>query len=137
MAWPIAWSGIWVGALTALAVGLLIGLIGFALGYNEVSQYVDWKKLHLIGVIFSIGGAFFAYVAGGWVAARIAGRTRSEPAALHGGVVWLLTIPILLVLASIGSLGHLGGWYGGACRHVWCRRARNGRRPRHGGRAAE
>lgn len=111
--WPIAWSAAWVGALTALAIGLLIGLIGFALGANEASQYVDWKKLHLIGVIFSVVGAFFGYVAGGWAAGRIAGRVRSEPAILHGAIVWLLTIPMLLVLASLGSVGHLGGWYGG------------------------
>jgi hypothetical protein len=111
--WPIAWSAVWVGALTALAVGLLIGLIGVALGANEASQYVDWKKLHLIGLIFSVGGAFFGYVAGGWTASRIAGRVRSEPAILHGAIVWLLTIPMLLLLGGLGSVGHIGGWYGG------------------------
>ena len=99
--WPIAWSAVWVGALTAMAVGTLIGLIGYAVGANEASQYVDWKKLHLIGLIFSVGGAFFSYVAGGWAAARIAGRVRSEPAILHGAVVWLLTIPMLLVMSVV------------------------------------
>jgi hypothetical protein len=111
--WPIAWSAIWVGALTALAVGLLIGLVGFALGAQEVSRSIDWKKLHLISVIFSVAGAFFAFVAGGWVAARIAGRRQSEPAILHGAVVWLLTVPMLLALAAAGGIGHFGGWYGG------------------------
>ena len=110
--WPVSWSAIWVGALTALAIGLLIGLVGLALGANEAAQYVDWKKLHLIGLIFSVGGAFFSYVAGGWVAARIAGRVRSEPAMLHGAIVWLVTIPLLLVLGAAGGVGHLGGWYG-------------------------
>jgi hypothetical protein len=113
MIWPVSWSAVWVGALTAMAVGTLIGLIGYAVGANEASQYVDWKKLHLIGLIFSVGGAFFGYVAGGWVAARIAGRVRSEPAMLHGAIVWLLTIPILLVLGAMGAAGHVGGWYGG------------------------
>ena len=112
-AWPVAWSAIWVGTLTALAVGLLIGLVGFAVGAQEVSRYVDWKKLHLLSLIFSVGGAFFAFVAGGWVAARIAGRRRSEPAILHGTIVWLLALPILLALAAFGALGHFGGWYGG------------------------
>jgi hypothetical protein len=111
--WPVSWSAIWVGALTALAVGLLIGLIGVALGANEVAQYVDWKKLHLIGLVFSVGGAFFGYVAGGWAAARIAGRIRSEPAILHGAIVWLVTIPMLLILGALGAVGHVGGWYGG------------------------
>jgi hypothetical protein len=111
--WPVSWSAIWVGALTALAIGLLIGLVGVALGANEAAEYVDWKKLHLIGLIFSVGGAFFGYVAGGWAAARIAGRVRSEPAILHGAIVWLVTIPLLLVLGALGAAGHVGGWYGG------------------------
>jgi hypothetical protein len=112
-AWPVAWSALWVGTLTALAVGLIIGLLGFALGANEVASYVDWKKLRLIGVVFSVGGAFFAFVAGGWAAARIAGFRRSEPAMLHGAIVWLLAVPLLLTLAAVGGLGHFGGWYGG------------------------
>jgi hypothetical protein len=112
-AWPVAWSAVWVGALTALALGLIIGLLGFALGANEAARYVDWKKLRLISVIFSVGGAFFAYVAGGWAAARIAGIRRSEPAILHGAIAWLVTVPLLLALAAVGVGGHWGGWYGG------------------------
>jgi hypothetical protein len=111
--WPVAWSAIWVGALTALAVGLIIGLLGFALGAHEVSRTVDWGKLRLIGLLFSVGGAFFAFVAGGWVAARIAGIRRSEPAMLHGSIVWLVAIPLLLLLAALGALAQFGGWYGG------------------------
>lgn len=111
--WPIAWSAIWVGTLTALAVGLIIGLLGFALGAHEASRYVDWKQLRLVSLIFSIGGAFFAFVAGGWTAARIAGIRRSEPAILHGAIVWLLTLPLLLVLAAVGASALFGGWYGG------------------------
>jgi hypothetical protein len=111
--WPVAWTAIWVGTLTALAVGLMIGLVGFAVGANEAARYVDWKKVRLVSIIFSIGGAFFAFVAGGWVAARIAGIRRSEPAILHGAIVWLVTLPLLLALAAVGASGHFGGWYGG------------------------
>ena len=111
--WPVAWSAIWVGALTALAVGLIIGLLGFALGANEVANSVDWKKLRLITAIFSVGGAFFAFVAGGWAAGRIAGIRRSEPAMLHGAIVWLVALPLLLALAAVGVSGHWSGWYGG------------------------
>ena len=52
-------------------------------------------------------------MAGGWAAARIAGRVRSEPAILHGAIVWLVTIPMLLLLGAMGAAGHVGGWYGG------------------------
>jgi hypothetical protein len=116
--WPVAWSAIWVGTLTALAIGLIIGLLGFAVGANELSRYVDWKKLSLVTAIFSVGGAFFAFVAGGWTAARIAGIRRSEPAILHGAIVWLVALPLLLVLAAIGASG-FGGWYGGLSGMSW------------------
>jgi hypothetical protein len=113
IAWPVTWSAVWVGALTALAVGLIIGLLGYALGANEVARYVDWKKVRLVTLVFSIGGAFFAFVAGGWTAGRIGGIRRSEPAMLHGAIVWLLALPLLLVLAALGGAGHFGGWYAG------------------------
>lgn len=112
-AWPVAWSAIWVGALTALAVGLIIGLLGFAVGAHEVSRYVDWKKVRLLTLVFDVGGAFFAFVAGGWAAARVAGIRRSEPAMLHGSIVWLLALPLLLTFAALGATGHFGGWYAG------------------------
>jgi hypothetical protein len=111
--WPVAWSAIWVGTLTALAVGLIIGLVGFAVGAHQLSRYVDWKELRLVSLIFSIGGAFFAFVAGGWAAARIAGIRRSEPAILHGAIVWLLALPLLVALAAVGASAHFGGWYAG------------------------
>jgi hypothetical protein len=92
---------------------LLIGLIGSAVGAHETSRYVDWKKVRFIGLVFSVAGAFFAFVVGGWVSARIAGIRRSEPAILHGAIVWLLALPILVVLIALGGAGHYGGWYGG------------------------
>ena len=112
-AWPVSWSGIWVGTLAALAVGLIIGLIGTAVGAHKVSRYVDWKKVRLIGLLFSVAGAFFAFVVGGWVAARIAGITHSETAILHGAIVWLVALPLLLAFAAFGLAGQFGGWYGG------------------------
>ena len=113
IAWPVAWSAVWVGTLTAIAVGQIIGLIGFAVGAHEVARYVDWKKVHLITLVFSICGAFFAFAAGGWAAARIAGIRRSEPAILHGSIVWLLALPLLLAFAALGASGYFGGWYAG------------------------
>jgi hypothetical protein len=112
--WPV-WSAVWVGALAALAVGLIIGLIGFAVGAHQLAapRAATWKNVRLITTIFNVAGAFFAFVVGGWIAARIAGLRRAEPAMLHGAVAWLVTIPVFLVLAALGSVGSFGGWYGG------------------------
>jgi hypothetical protein len=111
--WPVSWSAVWIGALAALAVGLVISLTGLALGAHEASRAVSWKNVRLTALIFDIGGAFFAFVVGGWLAARIAGIYRSEPAMLHGAVVWLVTVPLLVIMASYGAVGSFGGWYGG------------------------
>ena len=113
-AWPI-WSAVFVGALSALAVGLIIGLIGYAVGAHQLSgpRSTSWSNVRMISAVFSILGAFFAFVAGGWIAARIAGFRRAEPAMLHGAVVWLLTIPAFLVLGAFGATAAYGGWYGG------------------------
>jgi hypothetical protein len=111
--WPVYWSAIWVGTLTALAVGLMIGLLGYAFGAHAVANHVDWDKIAFGSVVFSIAGAFFAFVAGGWAAARVAGIRLSEPAILHASIVWLLTLPLLVAFGAMGVLGHFGGWYGG------------------------
>ena len=114
-AWPVAWSGVWVGTLAALAVGLIIGLIGYAVGAHEVAspRPTDAGKLRIIAVVFNIAGAFFAFVVGGWVAARIAGIQRAEPAMIHGAVVWALGVTALMVLAGLGASAYYGTWYGG------------------------
>lgn len=118
--WPVAWSAVWVGALVALAVGLVIGLIGIAVGAHGTARSVTWSNVKLLALVFNVGGAFFAFVAGGWVAAKIAGIQRSEWAMLHGSIVWLLAVPLLLGAAAFGAAGYLGGWYGGlAGPPVW------------------
>ena len=113
--WPVSWSGIWIGALSALAVGLIIGLIGYALGAHQLTapRMTTWRNVRFITSVFNIAGAFFAFVVGGWVAARIPGIRRAEPAILHGVIAWLVTIPMLLLLAALGATAMYGGWYGG------------------------
>ena len=112
--WPV-WSAVWVGALTALAVGLIIGLIGYAVGAHQLAgpRTMTFKNIRMVTMIFNVAGAFFAFVAGGWVAARIAGVRRAESAMLHGAVAWAVTIPIMLVLGALGATAMYGGWYGG------------------------
>jgi hypothetical protein len=113
-AWPVAWSAIWVGALAALVAALLFGLIGISVGAHQLGQRVTkWSELGLGTLLFSVGGAFFSFVIGGWIAARIAGLRKAENAALQGGIVWLVAVPLLLLLAAFGAASFFGGWYGG------------------------
>src|SRR5262245_32291310 len=104
--WPMSWTAAWVGALTAIAVGLVIGLAGIAVGAYPVgpeARIADWRSYHVIALVWSVAGAFFAFVAGGWVAAKMRGERRPETAILHGAVAWVITIPLMLVFASLGA----------------------------------
>ena len=112
----VNWTAVWIGALAAFSMVLLFGLIGTALGAYLVGpehRVVDVRKLSLWTLVFSVCGAFFASVVGGWVAVKIAGILHSEPAMLHGAFAWLVMVPILVVCAALGASSLFGGWYGG------------------------
>jgi hypothetical protein len=114
--WPVNWSAIWVGALASIAMVVVCGLIGIAVGAHVVSpehRLVDVKKMAMGTLAFSVFSAFLAFVVAGWVTGKIAGILRSEPAMLHGAIVWLVSVPLLVVLASLGAGTYLGGWYAG------------------------
>jgi hypothetical protein len=114
--WPVNWSAIWIGALASIAMVVICGLIGIAVGAHVVSpehRLVDIKKMAMGTLAFSVFSAFLAFVVGGWVTGKIAGILRSEPAMLHGAIAWLVAVPLLVVLASVGAGSYLGSWYAG------------------------
>jgi len=115
-AWPVNWSAVWVGVLTTLAAAVLLGIIGVAIGAHvtdPAKRVVNLKTLSFITVAASVASAFLAFAVGGWVCGKMAGILRAETASLHGAIVWLTTLPVLLVLTGLGAGGALGAWYGG------------------------
>jgi hypothetical protein len=113
--WPVSWSGIWVGALAAVAVSLIVGLVGVAIGAHQMIPRgaPGWREAGFWTLVFSVIGSFLAFAVGGWVAAKVAGIARAETAMLHGAIVWLLALPFLLVIGSMGAASFFGEWYGG------------------------
>jgi uncharacterized membrane protein YeaQ/YmgE (transglycosylase-associated protein family) len=114
--WPVSWSAAWVGTLTSLAVLMILGLIGVAVGSHLIgpsARILSWREFGWLALAYSIAGAFFSFVAGGWVSARVAGIYRAEPAMLHGAIAWLIAVPALFVLVGLGGNAFLGPWYGG------------------------
>ncbi len=114
--WPVNWSAIVVGGLSSLAALLIFGLIGVSLGAHGIDpdhRWVDLKKLSLAALVCSVASAFFSFVIGGWVAGKVAGILRSEPGMLHGAIVWLATLPTMLLLAGLGAGALWGGWHAG------------------------
>lgn len=116
-AWPVYWNGIIVGTLAALAVATIFGLVSIAVGAQLSDpdyRLTSLKSIRFQALLFAIFGSFFSFVAGGWVASKIAGIRHSEPAMLHGGIVWALAVPCILLMTAIGASGYSGGWYSSA-----------------------
>jgi hypothetical protein len=114
--WPVDWSAAWVGALAALATALILGLIAIALGLHKIGPepgIPNWREFGFGALVFSVAGGFFAFVVGGWIAGKISGWRRSEPAMLHGAIAWLIAVPFLLLLAALGAGNLMGAWFGG------------------------
>jgi hypothetical protein len=57
-------------------------------------------------------GSFLSFVVGGWVAGRIAGFVRAEPAMLHGAIAWLLGSSLIVAAGTVGATP-FGPWYRG------------------------
>jgi len=111
---------VWVGALAMLTVGLIFGLMGIALGAYQEARIVSWHKFQMWALVLSVCGAFFSSVVGGWTAGKILGDRLAERTMLHAAIAWILTVPMLLVLASLGAAGYFGVWYHGlAGTPVW------------------
>ena len=110
--WPVSWSAIWVGTLSAFALAVIFGLVGIAIGAHRITQPLP-REMSFGTLFWSVFAAFLAFVAGGWIACKVAGFRRSETAMLHGAIVWLVALPLLLVLTSLGAASYLGSWYGG------------------------
>ena len=112
--WPVSWSAVWVGTLSAIALALIFGLAGTAVGAHHIGHpFATWKDVGVWALVWSVFSAFLSFVLGGWVATKVAGFRRSETAMLHGAIVWLVAVPLLLVLLSMGATTYLGSWYGG------------------------
>jgi hypothetical protein len=121
-AWPLSWSGVWVGTLGAIAATLLGSLLAVAFRAYDVRPggAIGPEDLGVSELAASVCIAFFSFVIGGWAAARIAGFRRAEPAMIHGAIAWLLAVPIVFVLVSLGARSFFGAWYGGfAGTPVW------------------
>jgi len=85
--WPVNWTAVWVGSLAAMAAALVFGLIGLAVGAHLLGpdhRLVDLHKMGIGALIFSVCSAFFSFVLGGWLAGKVAGILRAEPAMLMG-----------------------------------------------------
>jgi hypothetical protein len=111
--WHLSGSAVWMGALAGLVAAVLFSLLAIAVGAHKSvdDRVLKFADLAPATIIFGVLGAFLASLIGGWTAGRIAGARRAEPAILHGVAAWLLSMGIVILLASLGGANVFAGGY--------------------------
>jgi hypothetical protein len=117
----VRWGPIIAGLATALTTLLMLSLLGLAIGLTMVNAgdaAAQGDAPNGLGRNSAIWGALSALIAfflGGWVAGHSAAVFDRGWGALNGALVFLVGVPIILWLASmglgsvLGSLGSLAG----------------------------
>ena len=104
----VRWGAVWAGLVTAIATFLLLTTAAIAIGALAVDAGADPETGSMAGGIASAIIALLAFLAGGFVAGRMAGVVGRGYGAFNGFLVWALGIVLILALAAMG-LGSLFG----------------------------
>jgi hypothetical protein len=94
----ISWAAIFAGVLVALAVEVLFLSFGFFVGFR-----LSPHGASLWSAIWYWAGCFCSLLAGGWVAARLAGNP--QHGRVHGIVTWGLATVLTFIFLTFMSWG--------------------------------
>jgi hypothetical protein len=109
----VFWGPVILGAMAAVVATVILGLIGTAIGAHKAGaegRITTWSGVGFAGLVYAVISSFFAFVIGAWVAVRVAGIRRAEPAILHGAVAWVVAVFALFVIAGLSG-AVFNGWY--------------------------
>ena len=112
----ISWSAIFAGVVVAVAVQLLLSMLGVGIGLGLVEPMAgDTPGAGSFGIgagLWWLVSNLMALVAGGYVAAWLAGNTLRFDGMLHGVVTWGITLLLTFYLLGSAIGGIIGGAFG-------------------------
>jgi len=108
----VRWGPIIAGLTVALSTQLVLSALGLAIGSSNIGGSGEPRTIAGdvgVGVgIWSIISLLISLFAGGWTAARTAGRMNRNTALLNGAVLWASTLALSAWLLSSGVSGAFG-----------------------------
>lgn len=120
----VSWGGIAAGVAIALASQMTLALVGAGIGAGALdvganASGTDSTSAFSIGTAaWSLGSVLVSTFLGGFVAARLSGRSAKGAAGLQGLTTWAVTtlLVVYLLTTSIGSI--LGGAFSGVASAI-------------------
>jgi hypothetical protein len=113
----VSWGAIFAGVVVALVVQVLLTMLGAGIGtatLNPASgDNPEASTFSIVAGIWYVLSGIVAAFAGGYVAARMSGKTNATTGALHGLTTWAFTTLLVLYLltSTIGAI--VGGAFSG------------------------
>jgi hypothetical protein len=108
----VRWGPIVAGIVLALSTQLVLSALGVAVGAGAISDSgaprTDAGGVGTNVGIWSIVSLLLSLFAGGWTAARTAGRMSRNTALLNGAILWASTLALSAWLLSSGVSGAFG-----------------------------
>lgn len=120
----ISWAAIFAGVVVGLVTQLLLTMLGTGIGLATLDATVGGGDnpsaagISIVsGIWFIVSGLISSFV-GGYVAARMSGRTVATTGAMHGLTAWAFTTLLVLWLLTTSVGGIIGGALGGVASAV-------------------
>ena len=112
----ISWSAIFAGVVVAVAIQLVLSMLGVGIGLGLVDPGTgSTPEAGSFGIgagLWWLVSNLLALVAGGYVAAWLAGNTLRFDGVLHGVVTWGITLMLTFYLLGSAIGGIIGGAFG-------------------------
>lgn len=113
----VSWGAIFAGVVVALVVQVLLTMLGVGIGIATLDPGTGDNPAAstfsiAAGIWYVVSGIVAAF-AGGYIAARMSGKTVATTGALHGLTTWAFTTLLVLYLLSTTLGGIVGGVFSG------------------------
>jgi hypothetical protein len=109
----VAWGAIFAGVVVALVVQVLLTMLGAGIGMATLdpgtADNPAAATFSITAAIWWVISGIIAAFAGGYIAARMSGRTVPTTGALHGLTTWAFTTLVVLYLLTTTAGSLVGG----------------------------
>jgi hypothetical protein len=112
-----SWGAIFAGVVVGLVVQVLLTMLGVGIGAATIDPATNGSPgastFSMASGIWYVVSGLIAAFAGGYVAARMSGKTVATTGALHGLTTWAFTTLLVLYLLSTAVGSIVGGTFSG------------------------
>ena len=118
----VAWGAIFAGAVVALVLQVMLTMLGVGIGMATLDPASGdnpaASTFSITAAVWWFISGIIAAFAGGYVAARMSGRTVPTTGAFHGLTTWAFTTLLVLYLLTTTAGSLVGGVFSGVASAI-------------------